>query len=90
MTELKKPKKSAEKESYEHIEKSLEDPDFKRHVSEVAIKTGLPEDVVERVLRHYFKTVMKVIFSFKNMYKRITLIAIGSIEVRPFHKKNRK
>lgn len=60
----------------------LKNEDYKRHVKEVALETGLPEEAIDTVLSHFFLEVPKVIYSKNQVNKRITFFGFFSLEIK--------
>lgn len=60
----------------------LENEDYKRHVREVALQTGLPEDAINLVLSDFFLRVPKVIYSLRAINKRINFYGFFNLEIK--------
>ena len=59
----------------------LEDEDYKRHIKEVAVETGLPEEAVSKVLSDFFLSLPAIIYTNVLVSKKIIFYSFFKINI---------
>ncbi len=63
-------------------ENVLDNEDYKRHVKEVALQTGLPEEAINMVLSDFFLSLPKIIYDNVGINRRITFFGFFNLEIK--------
>lgn len=63
-------------------ENIFEDDDYKRHIKETALQTGISEKAVQLVLNDFFLQMPKIIFGRRTVQKRISFIGFFHLDIK--------